>query len=94
MIDISIFEGVVVFEAEGYTYQAIWHPEGWNMAAMVQRRISERHDIVAPRDATPKILLTAWWAHQRKVGTYRNPDGYSASNAPTKATASKHGSSR
>ena len=70
MIDKSIFEDVVVFDAEGLTYQAIRRERGWDMAAMEQLRVVEQHHIVAPREANPKMLLTAWWAAQRSAGTY------------------------
>ena len=70
MKDKSIFGDVVVFDAEGVTYQAIRKEGGWNMAAMEQLRVVEQHSISAPREANPKMLLMAWWAAQRVAGTY------------------------
>lgn len=70
MKDKSIFEGVVLFDAEGLTYQAIRKERGWEMAAMEQLRVVEMHHIAAPHEANPKRLLTAWWAAQRRAGTY------------------------
>jgi hypothetical protein len=70
MKDISIFEGVVVFEAEGYTYQAIRKDGYWVMAAMEQARVVEMHDVVVPEDATPGTFLKAWWKAQKAAGTY------------------------
>lgn len=70
MRDKSIFNDVVVFDAEGLTYQAIRKDRGWDMAAMEQLRVLEQHQISAPREANPKMLLTAWWVAQRSAGTY------------------------
>jgi len=77
MKDISIFEGVVVFEAEGYTYQAIWKETEWDMAALDQARVEEMHTVRAPRDASPGTLLKAWWSAQKNAGTYKAPPEYS-----------------
>lgn len=77
MKDISIFEGVVTFEAEGLTYNAIWKLTHWDMSALDQMRVLELHEIALPRDATPKDLLRAWWKGQKAAGTYsasRNED--------------------
>ena len=73
MIDISIFEGVVTFEAEGLTYNAIWKDTHWDMSALDQMRVLELHEVVLPRDASPKDLLRAWWKAQQKAGTYTTP---------------------
>lgn len=70
MNDISIFEGVVTFEAEGLTYNASWKETQWDMAAMEQLRVLELHEIVLPRDATPKDLIKAWWKAQKAAGTF------------------------
>lgn len=70
MKDISIFEGVVTFEAEGLTYNAIWKQTHWDMSAMEQLRVLELHEISLPRDATPKDLIKAWWKAQQKAGTF------------------------
>lgn len=77
MKDISIFAGVVVFDAEGYRYQAIWKEAEWEMAAFDQARVVEMHTVRAPRDATPGVLLKAWWGAQKKAGTYTVPPDYS-----------------
>jgi hypothetical protein len=73
MKDISIFEGVVTFEAEGLTYNAIWKGTHWDMATLDQRRVVETHEVVLPRSATPKELIKAWWKEQKKAGTYTVP---------------------
>jgi hypothetical protein len=70
MKDISIFEGVVVFEAEGYTYQAIRKDGYWDMAAMEQMRVVEMHEVRVPDGASPGAFLTAWWKAQKAAGTY------------------------
>lgn len=70
MKDKSIFTGVVVFEAEGYSYQAIRKDGVWDMAAMEQMRVVEMHTIVAPESASPGVLLEAWWKAQKKAGKY------------------------
>jgi hypothetical protein len=81
MKDKSIFDGVVFFEAEGLTYQAIRTSADWNMAALDEGHILERRDIQAPVDSSPGSLLRAWWAAQKKAGTFRVPHKYS--NYPT-----------
>lgn len=70
MRDISIFQGVVVFEAENLTYQALWKQDHWEMAALDQARVLEMHDLRLPADAGPAVLLTAWWKAQKKAGTF------------------------
>lgn len=70
MKDISIFEGVVTFEAEGLTYNAIWKETHWDMGALDQLRVLEVHEIGLPRDATPKDLIKAWWKAQKQAGTF------------------------
>lgn len=70
MKDISIFEGVVVFEAEGYTYQAIRKEGYWLMAALEQARVVEMHDVVVPDVSSPGGFLKAWWKAQKAAGTY------------------------
>lgn len=70
MKDKSVFEGVVVFEEGGYTYQAIRREGAWEMAAMDQMRVLGMHRVSAPQDASPGVLLTAWWKAQKEAGTY------------------------
>jgi hypothetical protein len=70
MKDKSIFEGVVVFDEGGYTYQAIRKDGYWTMAMMEQARVHEIHDVVVPDDATPGAFLKAWWKAQKVAGTY------------------------
>lgn len=70
MKDISIFDGVVEFHAEGLLYMAIWKQTHWDMSATEQKRVLEVHEIQLPRTATPKDLLTAWWKAQKAAGTF------------------------
>lgn len=70
MKNISIFANVVLFEAEGLTYQAIRKNGYWDMAAMDQMRVLEMHDIQLPQFATTKDLLTMWWRAQKSAGTF------------------------
>lgn len=70
MKDKSFFAGVVTFEAEGYTYQAIRKDGAWEMAAMEQMRVVEMLTVVAPDNASPGVLLEAWWKAQKKAGSY------------------------
>lgn len=70
MKNTSGIKGVVAFDAEGYTFQALWDGKGWDMAAMEQKRIVEKHFVAAPADASPGALLTAWWKAQKEAGTY------------------------
>jgi hypothetical protein len=70
MKDISVFAGVVAFDEGGYTYQAIRKDGVWEMAAMDQMRVLEMLTVVAPADASPGVLLTAWWKAQKAAGTY------------------------
>ena len=72
MKNISIFKDVVYFHAEGLTYQAIWKTDLWEMASLDGSKVLEIHDVVAPRDATPGILLTGWWHMQKEANTYSN----------------------
>lgn len=70
MKDKSIFKGVVLFDEGGYTYQAIRKNGIWEMAAMDQMRVLEMHDVHAPEDASPGVLLKAWWKAQKHAGSY------------------------
>jgi hypothetical protein len=70
MKDKSIFGGVVSFDEGGYTYQAIRKNGVWEMAAMEQMRVLEALTVIAPEDASPGVLLQAWWKAQKRAGTY------------------------
>jgi hypothetical protein len=73
MINKSTRSDVVLFDAEGLRYQAIWKEGEWNMAAIDESEILEMHTVAAPRDATPGALLKAWWKLQRQAGTFQAP---------------------
>lgn len=73
MINKSTRSDVVLFDAEGFTYQAIWKEGEWSMAAIDAGELLEINTIVAPRDASPGTLLKAWWKKQQELGTYQAP---------------------
>lgn len=73
MINKSTRSDVVLFDAEGFTYQAIWKDGEWSMAAIDAGELLEVNMVVAPRDATPGALLKAWWKTQQASGTFKAP---------------------
>jgi len=73
MLNKSSRPGVVLFEAEGLTYQAIWKYGTWAMAAIDGVEVLELRTVVSPADATPGTLLRAWWKEQKQAGTFQAP---------------------
>ena len=65
MRDKSIFHGVVLFENEGYRYQAICKGQAWHVALFDGASVLEMRIVKAPADAAPHQLLAAWWHAQK-----------------------------